>query len=45
MEKFSLTSEIAVEWRDIDAAHHVNNVVYLQWVESARVAFFLSLNN
>jgi len=45
MENFSLSLEIPVEWRDIDAAHHVNNIVYLQWVESARVAFFLSLNN
>ena len=44
MEKFDLTLEIPVEWRNIDAAHHVNNVVYLQWVESARVTYFLEIN-
>ena len=44
MEKFDVTLEIPVEWRNIDAAHHVNNVVYLQWVESARVTYFLQIN-
>lgn len=44
MEDFNLTLKIPVEWRDIDAAHHVNNVIYLQWAESARVAYLLQLN-
>ena len=29
-----------VHWGDIDAAHHVNNLVYLKWSESARCSFF-----
>jgi len=29
----------------MDAAQHVNNVVYLSWAESARIAYFLILND
>ena len=32
--------EIPVQWGEMDAAKHVNNVVYLRWVESARLAYF-----
>ena len=33
---------IAVAWGDMDAYQHVNNVVYLRWFESARIAYFLA---
>jgi len=36
---------IEVQWGDIDAAMHVNNVVYLKWVESARVDYLIKMNN
>ncbi len=36
---------IEVQWGDIDAAMHVNNVIYLKWVESARVDFLIKMNN
>ena len=29
-----------VEWGDMDAAQHVNNIVYLRYFENARIAFF-----
>jgi len=29
-----------VRWGDMDALGHVNNVVYLQYLESARIGFF-----
>lgn len=29
-----------VEWSDMDAARHVNNLVYLRWAESSRIAYF-----
>ena len=29
-----------VHWGDMDAAQHVNNLVYLRWAESARLDFF-----
>ena len=32
--------QLPVQWGDMDANSHVNNVSYLQWVESARIAYF-----
>jgi acyl-CoA thioester hydrolase len=29
-----------VRWGDMDAMNHVNNIVYLQYLESARVGYF-----
>ncbi len=31
---------VTVRWGDMDAMGHVNNVVYLQYLESARVGYF-----
>ena len=45
MEDYKISVEIPVQWRDMDAAQHVNNVVYLKWVEAARVRYFMYLNN
>jgi len=44
MDKFETMVEIPVQWGDMDAAQHVNNVVYLRWIETARVAHFMKLN-
>ena len=35
---------ITVQWGDMDAAQHVNNTVYLRWMESARLAMFEKMN-
>lgn len=35
--------EVKVPWRDLDAAGHVNNAVYLSYLESARTEAFLRL--
>ena len=32
--------KIRVQWGDMDALQHVNNTVYLRWVESTRLLFF-----
>lgn len=32
--------ELPVQWGDMDAAQHVNNTIYLRWIESARIAMF-----
>lgn len=45
IEDFKIVKKINVEWGDMDAAQHVNNVQYFSWAESARVAYFLDLNN
>jgi acyl-CoA thioester hydrolase len=29
-----------IDWGDMDAAQHVNNIVYLRYFENARIAFF-----
>jgi len=39
-----ITIEIFVQWGDMDAAQHVNNTVYLKWIESARIAMFEKMN-
>ena len=31
---------MSVRWGDMDALGHVNNMIYFQYVESARVAYF-----
>jgi acyl-CoA thioester hydrolase len=35
-----LTIEIPVAWGEMDAFRHVNNVAYLRYIESARIAYF-----
>jgi len=32
--------EFTVHWSDMDAANHVNNLVYIKWTETARVLYF-----
>lgn len=32
---------LPVQWGEMDALRHVNNAVYLRWVESARMEYFL----
>ncbi|WP_394746696.1 acyl-CoA thioesterase [Spongiimicrobium salis] len=36
--------ELPVQWGDMDATQHVNNTVYLRWIESARIAMFQKMN-
>jgi acyl-CoA thioester hydrolase len=37
---FPVALEVPVAWGDMDAFQHVNNTVYLRWIESARIAYF-----
>lgn len=36
--------ELSVQWGDMDAAQHVNNTVYLRWMESARIEMFRKMS-
>lgn len=36
---FPVQTDITVQWGEMDAANHVNNVVYLRWFEHARVVY------
>ena len=38
--RWPVTIELPVQWGDMDALGHVNNVIYLRWFESARIAYF-----
>ncbi len=44
LEKFNknypVNIELKVQWGDMDAFNHVNNVMYFRYFESARIAFF-----
>lgn len=35
--------EVRVHWGDMDAMQHVNNIVYLKWIESTRLLLFEQL--
>ncbi len=37
---FRFSTEMEVRWRDVDALGHVNNAVYLTYLEQARVRYF-----
>ena len=36
-------AEVNVQWGDMDAARHVNNIMYLRYAESARIGFYEKL--
>jgi acyl-CoA thioester hydrolase len=42
-ETFPYTITVEVAFRDIDAMGHVNNAVYLSYLETARIKFLLDL--
>jgi len=39
LNEFPVLLEMPVQWGEMDAAQHVNNLVYLRWFESARVEY------
>jgi len=45
ISEFPLYIEVDVQWGDMDAAQHVNNTVYLRWVESSRIEYFKKLGH
>jgi len=40
IENFSFKHSIKTRWKDLDAFGHVNNAVFLSYVEDARILFF-----
>ncbi len=40
LEKYPVHLEIMVQWGEMDAAQHVNNLIYLRWAESGRIEYF-----
>lgn len=40
-----VTLVLPVQWGNMDAAQHVNNTVYLRWMESARIEMFQKMHD
>lgn len=40
LKEYKVVSTIKVQWGDMDAFQHVNNVVYVRWGEIARIDYF-----
>lgn len=38
--RWPVSTDVQVNWGDMDALGHVNNTVYLRWFESARILYF-----
>jgi acyl-CoA thioester hydrolase len=43
MENFKYTYVQPVDWGDMDAFNHVNNVIYFRYLESARIGYMQNL--
>ena len=44
LDDFLLKHEISTRWKDLDAFGHVNNAVFLSYIEDARILFFKRWN-
>jgi acyl-CoA thioester hydrolase len=40
LSPYPVITRVPVQWAQLDANQHINNVVYLQWVEAGRVDYF-----
>lgn len=43
LKEYKVISTAKVQWGDMDAMQHVNNVVYVKWGEMARIDYFIAL--
>ena len=41
--KGAISTKISVQWGEMDAFNHVNNVVYIRWCETARIELFRNI--
>ena len=44
LNDFLLKHEISTRWKDLDAFGHINNAVFLSYIEDARILFFKRWN-
>lgn len=40
LDHYPVKTSYPVQWGDMDAAQHVNNLIYMRWGESARLHYF-----
>jgi len=43
LEDYPVITDIVVRWGDMDSLGHVNNILYLQYFETARIEYLLRL--
>jgi len=43
LKEYNVHTTIEVQWGDMDAFRHVNNVAYVKWGETARIDYFKAL--
>ena len=39
-ERYPVSIDVPVAWGEMDAFAHVNNTVFVRWIESARIVYF-----
>ena len=40
LSNWPVSTDISVQWGDLDALNHVNHTVFLTWMETARMVYF-----
>ena len=43
-ENYKVQLKLPVQWGDMDAACHVNNAIYLRWMESCRIEYMKTIS-
>jgi len=43
LEQYPVITDVVVRWGDMDSLGHVNNILYLQYFETARIEYLLRL--
>ncbi len=43
LDLYSHIIKIPAQWGEMDAANHINNLIYLRWAESARIDYFAKI--
>lgn len=45
IEQWPVTIKLPVNWGDMDAFAHVNNVQFIKWFESIRIEYFMKISD
>ena len=45
LKDFTFVVDLNIEWGDMDALQHVNNIEYFKYFQAARIAYFEKINS
>ena len=45
LKDFTLVVDLNIEWGDMDALQHVNNIEYFKYFQAARIAYFEKIDS